>query len=305
MFDKWMRIGTGMGWVVCLLGFVHIVNAGAEPQSSCPISNPFFAFCMDTHDSQKRTLEEQANLLQEVGFAGAGHLWLEQIPERIQSLQSVGLKLFQIYVRINLAPDANPAYDPKLKEIIPLLEEQGTMLAVQIGGGKPSDESLDARAVELLKEISGMAQASNLQVALYPHVGDWLERVEDAMRLLQKVDRPNLGVMFNLCHWLRVSPDRDYASLLEKAMPVLFAVSIHGADAYDDQPGWSKYIQPLGKGSFDMLGFLQTLHRLNYQGPIGLMGYGIEGDARDVLTQSMNAWKTYTSQLVSEPEAKQ
>ena len=29
-------------------------------------SPPFFAFCMDTHDSQKRTLEEQASLLKDL-----------------------------------------------------------------------------------------------------------------------------------------------------------------------------------------------------------------------------------------------
>ena len=48
--------------------------------------------------------------------------------------------------------------------------------------------------------------------------------------MAEKVDRPNVGVMFNLCHWLRVDKQRDYKSLLKRAMPRLWAVSINGAE---------------------------------------------------------------------------
>ena len=43
-----------------------------------------------------------------------------------------------------------------------------------------------------------------------------MERIEDAVRVADKVDRPNVGVMFNLCHWLRVSKDRDYKSAVSQ-----------------------------------------------------------------------------------------
>ena len=65
-----------------------------------------------------------------------------------------------------------------------------------------------------------------------------MERIEDAVRVADKVDRPNVGVMFNLCHWLRVNKERNYKPLLAQAMPRLWAVSINGADEFDDQPGW-------------------------------------------------------------------
>jgi len=111
------------------------------------------------------------------------------------------------------------------------------------------------------------------------------------VRAADKVDRPNIGVMFNLCHWLRVSKDRDYRSRLQQALHRLMAVSINGADEYDDQPGWSRYIQPLDQGSFDILAFLKTLRDLGYKGPIGLQCYGIGGDAREHLARSMAAWR--------------
>lgn len=110
------------------------------------------------------------------------------------------------------------------------------------------------------------------------------------MRVAEKVDRPNVGVMFNLCHWLRVDKSRDYRVLLKQAMPRLWAVSVNGADAFDDKPGWDHYIQPLDKGSFDVGALLDTLKELGYQGPIGLQCYGIGGDAREHLARSMAVW---------------
>jgi sugar phosphate isomerase/epimerase len=162
-----------------------------------------------------------------------------------------------------------------------------------MNGLKPSDPAGDPRAVEIVREIAALADKSGAQVLLYPHSFMWLESIQDAVRVADKVDRPNVGVMFNLCHWLRVSKDRNYKPLLVKAMPRLWAVSINGADEFDDQPGWSRYIQPLGRGTFDMATFLKTLRELGYTGPIGLQCYGIPGDARDHLAESMKAWRSY------------
>jgi hypothetical protein len=100
--------------------------------------------------------------------------------------------------------------------------------------------------------------------------------------------------MFNLCHWLRVSKDHDYRPLLAQAMPRLWAVSINGADEFDAKPGWAHYIQPLGRGSFDMFTFLKTLRQFGYTGPIGLQCYGIQGDVADPLAESIKAWRAYS-----------
>jgi len=280
---------------VCAASILGVGAADINPAGTLP--NPFFALCMDTHDARKRTIEQQAELLKQLGYDGAGHLWLEQVPERLRTLDAVGLKLFQIYIRIDVAPEAKQPYDPKLKEVVPLLKGRDTMLAALMAGGKPGDVSCDPRAVELLREIAGLAKDPGVRVALYPHTGDWLERLEDALRVADKVDRPNVGVMFNLCHWLRVEKQRNYRPLLERAMPRLFAVTINGADEFDDQPGWDRYIQPLGRGSFDMYSFLKTLRQLGYVGPVGLQCYGIQGDARDSLAESMKAWRACSARL--------
>lgn len=263
---------------------------------AAPNPYPFFPFCIDWHDAKKRSFAEQATMLKELGYDGVGHIWLDNLADRIKTLDDTGLRLFQITITVEVGP-GKPAYDARLKDILPLIKGRHVQFDLLVNGMKPSDPSVDPHAVEILREMSDLVKDSGAQLLLYPHVGSWIERIEDSCRVAEKVDRPNVGVMFNLCHWLRVDPSRDYKPLLKRAMPRLWAISLNGADERDDKPGWEHYIQPLGDGSFDMATFLKTLKELGYRGPIGLQCYGIGGDTREHLTKSMAAWRRLRANL--------
>jgi sugar phosphate isomerase/epimerase len=252
-------------------------------------TNAFFPFCIDWHDAKHRNFEQQAQMLRELGYAGVGHIWLDQVQERLKTLDDAGLRLFQITMKVDLA--ARPPYDARFKDVLALVKGRHVQFCLLVTGAKPSDTSADARGVAILRELSDLARDSGSQLLLYPHVQNWIERVEDSVRVAEQVNRPNVGVMFNLCHWLRADRSRDYVPLLKLARARLWAVSINGADEFDDQPGWKRYIQPLGRGNFDVAGLLRALRELGYTGPIGLQCYGITGDAREHLAQSMTAWR--------------
>ena len=273
--------------LVCAAPFLVALDATAAP------TNVFFPFCIDWHDAKKRSFEEQAQMLKELGYAGVGHIWLDKVAERLKTLDDAGLKLFQITMVVEVATN-KPAYDSRFKEVLALVKGRQVQFDLLLNGMKPSDPSVDLHAMAILREMSDLARESDAQLLLYPHQGSWVERIEDSIRVADKVDRANVGVMFNLCHWLRVDPERDYKPLLKKAMPRLWAVSINGADEFTDQPGWDRYIQPLDKGNFDVGAFLQALRELGYTGPIGLQCYGIGGDTRDHLARSMTAWRKWT-----------
>ncbi len=281
---------------VVLLVLSLVASVAAEPS---PRFSAFFPFCIDWHDSKKRGFEEQAVVLKELGYTGVGHIWLDKLPERIASLDRAGLKLYQVTITVNIAPGKEP-YDKRLKEYLPLVKGRGVQFLLLINGLKPSDPAGDGRATEVVRELAELGKPYGADMLLYPHTAFWLEQIEDCVRLAGKVDRPNVGVMFNLCHWLRVSKDRDYQSRLKWAMPYLRAVSVNGADEQDPGKGWDRYIQPLGRGSFDTCEFLGALSRLGYKGPVGLQCYGITGDVRDHLEESLKAWKACMNRLDSE-----
>ena len=272
--------------LILAIGFSALsVFRAAEPNRT-----PFFPFCIDWHDAKKRSYQDQAPMLKELGYDGVGHIWLDGVAERLKTLDEAGLKLYQITMVVDLSPGKQP-YDVHFKDVLGLIKGRGVQFDLLMNGLKPSDASADPHAVEVLREMSDLAKDSGAQLLLYPHVDSWVERIEDATRVAKKVDRPNVGVMFNLCHWLRVDKQRDYKPLLEQAMPWLRAVSINGADERDDKPGWEHYIQPLDKGSFDVGAFLKTLKQLGFHGPIGLQCYGIGSDAKEHLARSMAAWR--------------
>ena len=272
--------------LILAIGFSALSGLRAAETSR----TPFFPFCIDWHDAKKRSYQDQAPMLKELGYDGVGHIWLDGVAERLKTLDEAGLKLYQITMVVDLSPGKQP-YDVHFKDVLGLIKGRGVQFDLLMNGLKPSDASADPHAVEVLREMSDLAKDSGAQLLLYPHVDSWVERIEDATRVAKKVDRPNVGVMFNLCHWLRVDKQRDYKPLLKQAMPWLRAVSINGADERDDKPGWDHYIQPLDKGSFDVGAFLKTLKQLGFHGPIGLQCYGIGGDAKEHLARSMAAWR--------------
>lgn len=282
------------------LGLLAATGPAAAAQEPAP--PPLFAFCMDTHDAKKRDLAGQAEMLKELGYAGAGHLWLDRVDERLRTLDGAGLRLFQIYVRVDVSAKAKPGYDPRLKEVLPLLKGRGVQLALLLQGRKPADPEGEPRALELVREIADLAREHGARAVLYPHTNDWMERVQDALSVAEKCGRPEVGVMFNLCHWMKTGEEAELKPLLEKALPRLAAVSLSGSDTVAEvKSGKGKWIQPLDSGSYDILPFLKLLKDLGYRGPVGLQCYGIGGDARDHLARSMAAWRRLNARLAAPP----
>ena len=291
--------GVLIAWTVafsCLAGIAWAAEkpsaTKAKPTATATVrAEPFFPFCIDWHDAKNRTFPQQAEMLKELGYDGVGHIWLDKVEERIKSLDAVGLKLFQITMTVNIAANKPPYDKNRFKEVLALVKGRNVQFLLIFDGARPGDNAADEHGVAVIREMSDLARESGSQLLLYPHTGNWIQRIEEAVRIADKVDRPNVGVMFNLCHWLRVDKSRDYKPLLQQAMPRLWAVSINGADVYDDKPDWNRYIQPLDAGNFDVATFLKTLRGLGYKGPVGLQCYGIGGDVREHLARSIAAWR--------------
>ena len=258
--------------------------------------NPFFALCMDTHDEKKRTIDEQNELLKELGYDGVAHLWLAGLEERVASAKKHGIEVFQVYFEVNLAND--PPFDPKLAEVLPCLKGSKTQLAVLINGGTPSDATLDDRAVQILQKILEIADPQGVKVVLYPHVNAWNEKISDCVRIAKRFPDKKVGVMFNLCHWAAIDKSENLDSVLELAKPYLAAVSINGTDTPEElQAKTGNWLQPLDSGSYDTAVVLKALNKVGYRGPIGLQCYGQPGDARLHLERSMKKWNESQNNL--------
>jgi sugar phosphate isomerase/epimerase len=285
-------VGCALLGVLCLVA----VGARADGPETGKTAVPLYAFDNGTgHEYIPIAL--QAVLLKEVGYDGIAYTGTKQIPEMLDALDARGLRMLSIYVDVNLKPEkGKPAFDPGLRTAIKRLKGHGTQIWLPIVGGRPSSTNLDDRAVAVVRKIAGWADESSLQVVLYPHFGNYVERVEDAVRLAKKVDRKNVGVIFNLCHFLKVDSEKNLERRLKEARPYLFAVSINGADGGEtNKMDWDRLIQTLDRGSFDVGRVLAALKKIGYTGPFGLQCYGTSGDTRGNLERSLKAWRSLTA----------
>ncbi len=288
-------------WGCTILAVLVAAVAHGQKDTPRPFPNPFFAMCTGTSDASHSTVASQVAMLRELGYDGIDHMGTENVAETVREARAAGLGMFGIYVGVDIEPDAS--LPGGLREAISELKGTGAVVWVplQSRSFKRSSPAGDADAVEKVRAIADLAAASGVKVALYPHSNIWLERVEDAVRVARKADRSNVGVTFNLCHWLKVSSDQDLVSILTHAMPYLTMVTINGADADDEWSwGWSRLIQTLDRGAYDTYRVLAVLRELGYEGPVGLQGYGIGGDVQDNLRRSKEAWDRLTKRLAGD-----
>lgn len=261
----------------------------------------FFAMDTGTKDAKHKTAKQQVEMVKELGYDGIGCTAGPGLAEMLKEVDKNGLRLFAVYLGANIDADQQK-YGPELKEAIEVLKGRNAVLWLFVLSKKhkPSSPEGDERAVEVIGEIADMAAEAKLRVSLYPHNGFWVERVEDAVRVAKQVNRKNVGVTFNLCHWLMVDEEKNMDSLIKSAMPHLFLVSINGADS--GGKNWKQLIQTLDRGTFDMYRFLKVLEDAGYNGPIGFQGYGIGGDAHDNLKRSMSAWRQLAKRLAADKD---
>lgn len=279
-------------WLFCSMLFVTS-TAGLFPcQADEPgLPNPFFVF-----DNGLRGVADPPALLNQLGYDGMGASGF-QVVELVKQYEQAGLKVFSTYVGCHLGQ--TPPYDPQMAKMLEELEGTGVVVWLTVIGGRYGQE--DGKAAGIVQEIADMAAARNLRVGLYPHNGFYVATTADALRLARLVDRPNLGVSINLCHELMTDQGDKLDETIRQAADRLFMVSINGADAKQPGFGWDRLIQPLGRGDFEVAGFLKKLREAGYQGPIGLQCYAVPGDQAENLRESMRAWKKYQAQLGTKP----
>jgi len=186
--------------------------------------------------------------------------------------------------------DAKPGYAPALPAAIEQLKGTKAIIGFNVNGKAANGDDL---AVPTLREVADMAAKAGLRVAIYPHYGMHVARLEDALRIIAKVQRPNVGLVFNLCHWLRSGDEPNLDLRLKQAAPHMYLATISGSEHDGD---WDRLIQPLDKGTYDVKGFVRKMEKVGYQGPVLLQCYNIKGDREQNLHASMKAWRGFWKQ---------
>ncbi len=257
------------------------------------IENPVFVF-NNAFNTRGTSYVEIADLLADLGYHGIEHREVEGIFDLKKELDRKGLRIFTDYLKIDI--DSEPHYLEDWKEVIPKLAGTDLVLWVHVHSDRfePSDQAADEIIVPILQELADYASAYGIRVAAYPHANLLVETAEDSYRIAEKVNRENVGAVFNLTHFLWADQEENLEQLIKKITPRLMAVSIAGADRGNyEAMHMNELIQPLGQGNYDVYRVVQLLLDNGYKGPIGFQCYQVPGEPVEFLKTSMNTWNKF------------
>ena len=240
----------------------------------------------------------QIKILAEGGYDGVmlslkddPNRW-KMLPAYLKAMKEHNIRLAAIHARFYIE---DGTYPQVIKDNLPLLKDSKVVLVPSVGSRKKMDRKdpkAVAMAVKMIREMADDAKKFGLGgVAPYMHIGNWIETIDDNIRIAKAVDRRNAGVMFHLHHWQAVG-NRGHEKLradLIKAKPYLMVLVIQGTDR---DKATHKII---GQGSFDFVPLVQTLRDIDYQGPLGTMGYTQSGDIPGKLKSAFAAWQAIKS----------
>jgi len=222
------------------------------------------------------SLEDEAKTLKKLGFDGISqvHQGGAALAQRVEVYEKHGLDVLSVYLSVQDEPIAEETVKP--------LENRDALIELTI-------HKMTDKTVKAVRETAEMAAKLKIKVALYPHHGLAVATMPQAMEMIAKVDHPNLGVMFNLCHFLKGEDAGTLEEVLDVAGSRLFAVSTSGADV--GGKNWQELIKPLNQGDFPQARLFEHLRGMDFEGPVGLQCYGVPGDKLENLTASMKAWQ--------------
>lgn len=268
------------------------------PINAQKFNPPFFVFEDGLWNAKSDDAGYWSDLVKGSGFDGIELIGLEKLDAMLPALKQNNLKLFTLYIQIDI--DKNEPYDVRLKDYIKKYQGEITHLWIHVHSDefKSSDVKGDKKCVKIISELADYSASYGVKIAFYPHADFWVEKVDDGVRLAKKINKPNVGTVFNLCHFLKKDEKEKIEEKIKNAKPYLFLVSINGADDGDTNNfNWGRLIQPLGMGDYNVLNVLKILNELGYSNPIGLQCYNIKGQPEDFLKESVMAWKKYLAEI--------
>jgi sugar phosphate isomerase/epimerase len=273
------------------------LQAPAQESARSPFDRSrLVAWCIVPFDAKKRTPAQRAEMLHELKIHRLAYDYrAEHIPsfeEEILTLKRHGIELTAWWFPTVLNEEA--------KLILDLLKKHDVHPQLWVtGGGDPAmrgDVEADFIVAEAkrLREIALAAEEARCTVALYNH-GGWFGIPDNQLRLIEAIDMPNVGIVYNL-HHAHDQLDR-LAENLAKMGPKLLALNLNGMQTDGDRLG--QKIMVIGQGDRDREWF-RIIQQSGFDGPIGILNH-TDLDARQRLIENLEGLEGLIQESAVQP----
>ncbi len=289
-------IGLFLGALISNSLFFSDLARSQESRPEIYDRSNLVAWCIVPFDSQKRTPAQRAELLDELRIRRLAYDYraehVASFEEEILTLKKHGIELTAWWFPTVLNDEA--------KLILSLLKKHDVHPQLWVtGGGDPSmqgdaETAFIASEVRRLREIALAAQEANCQVALYNH-GGWFGIPENQLRLIEAIDLPNVGIVYNLHH--AHDQIERLPEILKKIGPKLLALNLNGMQTDGDRVG--KKILVIGEGDRDR-DWVRVIAQSGFRGPIGILNH-TDLDARQRLMENLHGLDRLVKETSTKP----
>ena len=246
------------------------------------------AWCIVPFDAGKRTPQQRAEMVRELGLHRVAYDWREEhVPtfeEEILQYKAHGLEFFAFW-------SWHDAFEP-------LVRRYG--IKPQIWFTCPSPEAEDdqrrvaAAAAELLPLVRKTAEL-RLPLGLYNH-GGWGGEPQNMVAIVQylrnRYAAEHVGIVYNFHHGHGHS--ERFADALKQMQPYLLCVNLNGmCDANEVS---EQQILPIGAGRHEFA-MIRQLITSGYEGAIGILDHREQVDAAESLRQNLDGLRELTARL--------
>jgi putative heme-binding domain-containing protein len=249
-------------WLICIV-------PSALSQEELFRRDNLVAWCIVPFDSQHRTPEQRADMLVKLGIHQLAYDYrAEHIPsfdEELNQLKKHDIKLLAWWFPTELNAEA--------KLILSVLEKHRVQTQLWVTGGGAAAKTPEEQAARVeaeanrIRPIAEAAAKIGCSVGLYNH-GGWFGEPENQLAIIEKLNLPNLGIVYNQHHGHEHI--ERFAELLTKMKPHLLALNLNGMVPKGDQI--DQKIVPLGAGVLDK-DLLKVVRDSGYKGPIGILNH--------------------------------
>ena len=247
--------------------------------------NNLLAWCVIPFDSKKRSSEERAAMLKEMGFTQFVYDWrapdLPNMETELAILKKNGITIKGVWFYDNALPGH---FTDSLNEfILETLKKTHTATELWITFPKPffeglSDDQKVEKAANAIRYIHKRAAESGSTIALYNH-GDWFGEPENEVKIIKASGLKKVGMVYNFHH----AHERmdQFNEMLTVMLPYLTTVNLNGMKTEGPQ------ILSVGAGDREA-GLLKILKASGFKGSIGIIGHTEGEDVQVALQRNLN-----------------
>ncbi|PQO33254.1 hypothetical protein C5Y96_10395 [Blastopirellula marina] len=273
--------------LLVLLAFLFCVPMVRAAEPTVLRQDNLVAWCIVPFDAAKRTPEQRAAMLKDLGIKRCAYDWrAEHVPtfeDEIKAYQKEGIEFFAFWRTHDKALELFKKYDlqPQIWDMIP----------------QPNADTQEAKveqAASSMKAIAEQTKGAGLPLGLYNH-GGWGGEPQNMVAVCQKLHAmgyDHVGIVYNFHH----GHDHiaDWPEIFAQMKPYLICLNVNGMND-NAQPK----ILGIGKGKHERA-MIETIVASDYDGPIGILDHRNELDAKESLQENLTGLATVRKELASE-----